>query len=366
MNIIDIAMKELRLYLREKEFYIMMILFPIALIFVLGTALGGNSGETNVFGCRAVYYSSDQGQLSTSFQHFNESLDKEMLVINKVDDIEKGMKEIEYGEAAAFIIIDNKNNSIEVLKNSAYDFEGNFVEGMIRAFSEKLELMIYTKGREISQETFTTSKGLDGKDDARAIDYYGITMLTMILTYLISYMTSSVVFEKRRGTQKRINAAGVSGIKLYFGYLIAGIVLAAVQITSIMGVAIYGFKVNYGDNFGYTIAIIAIQAVLMISIGLYIGVTADHKKPLGNMTNMIIPLMVFLGGGYFPLSNMGLEFLEKVAYISPIKWINTSLFNSIYGSGSQELMKVAIVGALGTVILMILTAMKFSKKEGAQ
>ena len=377
MRILSIAIKDIKEIVRDKRLSFMMILFPLILILILGTALGGTSvsgGKTTVINTKALYFIEKEGVAQEAFNSFSENIDKELIEFEEVKTKENGIEVLQKGKYSALLIINSEKNKIEVIKSPKFDFEGDFVEGLIRSFADRasVAMILYKYDKNSindikegqNHSDYITVKGI--KDDSkapRAIDYYGITMLTMIIMYMSTMASEFVLLEKELGTEKRISITNTTGTEMFFGKLLAQVVVGVVQIGLIMGVSSLVYKVNYGDDLISVILIIASLGILMIAIGLAIGIFTKPDSPSGSILNILIPILVFLGGGYFPISNLGSKFLTNLANVSPVKWINQSLLDVIYEGSYSLVNKLLLINGAVTLILLIIVALKFRRRE---
>jgi len=375
MRILSIAVKDIKLIFRMKSVVFMMVAFPLILILILGTALGGSgSGKTTVINTKAVYLIENEGNVAEAFESFNKSFSKDLIEFTQVGMKEEGIRFLQEGEYPAFIVINSDENKIQVIKSPKFDFEGGFIEGIISSFADSssaaMTLYKYDENsieevkKNKSYSEYVSVKGIKNKSkEPRSIDYYGITMLTMIIMYMTTTASEFLLNEKEIGTDKRIKISNITGMELFFGKLLGQIVASAIQISVIMGVSSLLYKVNYGQDLKSVILIVASQAVLMIALGLTIGIFAKPDSPVGSVFNIAIPIMVFLGGGYFPLKNLGSEFLINLGSISPVKWINQSLFEVINNGSYSTVSNLLLINTIVTFIFLIIVAMKFRRRE---
>ncbi|MCM1990487.1 ABC transporter permease [Oceanirhabdus seepicola] len=377
MRILSIAIKDLKEIVRDKSVLFMMILFPLLLILILGTALGGASvsgGKDTVINTKALYFIEKEGIAEEAFNSFSENIDKKLIEFDEVKTKEKGIELLYKGKYPALIIINSEENKIQVVKSPKFDFEGDFVEGLISSFADSASVAMIMYKYDINSindikegknySDYVTVKGI--KDDSkapRAIDYYGITMLTMIIMYMTTMASEYVLLEKKLGTEKRINITNTTGTEMFFGKLLAQVVTGVIQIALIMGVSSLVYKVNYGDDLISVILIIASQGILMIAIGLATGIFTNPDSPSESILNILIPILVFLGGGYFPINNLGSKFLTNLGNISPVKWINQSLLDVIYEGSYTMVNKLLLINGAVTLILLIIVALKFRRRE---
>ncbi|WBW98932.1 ABC transporter permease [Oceanirhabdus sp. W0125-5] len=375
MKILSIAVKEIKQIFRMKNVVFMMVAFPLLLILILGTALEGDgSGKTTVINTKALYLVEKEGIVSEAFKSFNQEFSEELIKFTQVETKEEGIDILQEGDHSALVIINGEDNQIQVIKSPKFDFEGDFVEGIINSFADRasVAMTLYKYDRNSIDEVkenegyseYVTIEGINtNKKEPRAIDYYGITMLTMIIMYFTTTASEFLLYEKVIGTDKRIKISNITGIELFFGKLFGQIAASAIQIGIIMGVSSLVYKVNYGQDIKSVILIVSSQAVLMIAIGLLIGTFSKPDAPAGTIFNIAIPILVFLGGGYFPIYNLGSKFLISLGKLSPVKWINQSLFEVIYSGSYSVLNKLLLINTLVTFIILLVVAIGFRRKE---
>jgi ABC-2 type transport system permease protein len=100
---------------------------------------------------------------------------------------------------------------------------------------------------------------------------------------------------------------------------------------------------------------------MAISLGVVCAFLIKNDGAASGILNMLIPTVVFLGGGYVPLSTMG-EGVSRLSVISPVKWTNEALFKIIYNNDYSAVLP-AIMICLGVAALFIMISAYFSSKE---
>ena len=71
------------------------------------------------------------------------------------------------------------------------------------------------------------------------------------------------------------------------------------------------------------------------------------------MINLIIPILGLLGGSYIPLSAFQSELLNGLSYLSPLKWMNDSIFYLIFGGSTNPISGTLLINfGLGTLLLV--------------
>ncbi|HAZ37036.1 MAG TPA: hypothetical protein DCY71_04200, partial [Clostridiaceae bacterium] len=145
MNVLRTAYYTIIKSFRDTKTLKIQMLLPIILILILGTALNSFFTPTNFEKFSVYYLNEDEGTLSKKFDEFlnNEEI-KSLIEIKDIKSYEKGKKDVENGDIAAFIHIPEDFSSniqsgekgcIEVL-TCEYYLEGesvvkNIVDGFI-------------------------------------------------------------------------------------------------------------------------------------------------------------------------------------------------------------------------------------------
>ncbi len=374
MKILRIMFKEIIVNIRDFKANIMMVLFPIVLIIILGAAFSGVFKDTIQLGDIEVRYTIDSKYDNTSFTTalsvFFESLSEETgISFEKTDDFEKGMADIENNLCAAYIHITGDPLRADMYKNEKRGFSSGIVENALDSFlgtyaaidviarNNPSALSMQANSRE---EDHVQVRALDKKRQPGSTDYYAVTMLTLILLYASQTGFWSIRNEIEQKTASRMLCAPVRKYQL-----LTGKVLGCIFITVIQGLGVLLFsplvlKANWGNDL-FTVALLIISySIMTVSLGAALAYFLKTSEAANGILNTAIPIMVFLGGGYVPLSVMGAA-ISKISVISPVRWINSALMRLIYdGSYGGVVQSIAI--NLGLAALFIIIAAVFSRR----
>ena len=96
-------------------------------------------------------------------------------------------------------------------------------------------------------------------------------------------------------------------------------------------------------------------SLVYLSIGIGIGLASGIRNESFLMvaSNAIIPVFAFLGGSYVPLSTLNSTFINQLSTISPIKWVNDSLFYLMFGGQTNPIPTTLVVNlGLGTIFIL--------------
>lgn len=371
MNFIRIFNKEIKHNMRETKGNVMMVLFPIVLIIILGMALSGAFSNSVTLNDVKVLYTNQAGtELTQAFESFVKHGEEMGISFEQTQNVQEGMDSIKDVKYSCYVLIKENPREIKLYKNDRYNFEANFVETILFTFVER-----YNVVSEISREnpsvlgkimtdtdmSFVTTRSLDKERQPTSTDYYAVTMLTMILMYSSLTGFWSIKNEQNLKTGNRILSSPVRKHEILIGKVFGSIFVTILQALVVIAFSKFVLKTYWGDNIGIVLLIVITEAVMAVSLGTGIAFAVESQTASTGILNTVIPIVVFLGGGYIPF-NIFRGVLLKLSAVSPIRWINQAIFRVIYNN-DLSLVPVAVLINLVIAAVFIITASVVYRKE---
>jgi len=375
MKIFNIALKEIKHNLRDKQGMVIMIAFPIVLMWILGTALsGGMEGNSLMFDNTKVAYSIEgDGQRVDAFKQFIIKTEELGIKATKIQDYNKGINGVKGAEYASYIYFNDSENKISIFKNQRYNLEGAFVEGVFQTFVQKYnviaEIAKVSPGsvEEIlksDSKKYVEVKSIDRKKQPRAIDYYGITMTTLIIMYGSLAGAFGINGEKTRKTGNRILISPIKKYEFFIGKNLGAFVSLLFQLLIVIIFSRYVLGVDWGDSPGVVFLIMASEAFMAIALGIGAAFIFKSESVISGVLNAMIPLMIFLGGGYVPIEQFNSQVLMNIAKISPVRWSNDTIFKVIYNGNFSDIFTTISINLIAAMVFLAISTLIF-RKEGA-
>ena len=370
MKTLAIIQKELKQHLRDKKANLIMILMPIVLILILSKAFSQNFSETIQFDDVKVLYTlnAEEG-LKESFIQFTETLNEDLgIEFIETENKKEGLSAIKESKYACYIMIEEE---IEIYKNERYNFKANLVESILRSFAQRYDAIneIAKTNPQVLAEIlsnedveYTELKSLNSKNAPSSLDYYAITMLTLMMLYSSLTGFSTVKYEQYLKTQNRIFASPVRKHEYLTGKIIGSLAISVLQALAIFVFGKYLLNANWGNDIFTVLCIIIAECIMMVSLGACIAVLVKNAGAGSSALNIIVPLIAFLGGGYVPLSQMG-SVINKMSVVSPLRWINDAIFRVIYDNDYRYVPIAVIVCLFIATVSITLTAIKTGKEK---
>jgi ABC-2 type transport system permease protein len=130
--------------------------------------------------------------------------------------------------------------------------------------------------------------------------------LAAILLQLISVNVTamSVVRERELGTVEQILSTPTRPLELMLGKMTPGILLVGVDLTIILALGLYWFKVPFQGSIGLFVGLSMIYIVSGLGLGLLLSTIASSQKQAQQLTSVLMLLTMMLTGLMYPRATM--------------------------------------------------------------
>lgn len=324
-SIIGIAVKDIKTFFREKGTIFWTIAFPV-MILLLFTAIFGreipfnaNLGIVNEDG-QAISESVIAGLNTTGFltlKTFTEKTDalKELNAtnLNAVLIIPENFTQnlMYYGQANVSLVVDGTNPDVaRLVDDGIRTFFTEFYKGINPAYSEPI--IVHTETAMVTQ-----------------VIGYKESITPGMLTYplLFSSMvvsTGAIVFEREKGTLKKIRAAPIRPINMLFGKTLAALFQTAISITvmAVLAAVLLSPKLNW--NVPLLIPIFFLGSMNGIALGLIISCIGRAPQEASNAATTIAVVLQFFTGMYFPIEYLP-TYMQQIGRVIPMTYAAQAL-----------------------------------------
>lgn len=350
---------------------ILMVLFPIVLMLVLGTALSGFFDNSSAFKDIKVIYADRAAQpLSLAFQGFMEKGREMGIEFTVAGSAGQGIDSVKDGKYACFIEV--SESGIELYKNSG-SFKADLVEAALNSFLQRYNVMagiarvnpaaagkIMAGGNNGAVDYVKVSSPGNNRQPG-AMDYYAVTMLTLIIMYAAISGAFAIKNERTAKTADRLLCSPAGKHEILTGKTLGVLLVTFLQVLVVIVFSKYVLGANWGSHMGTVLLLVAAEVVMAVSLGLGLALIIRSEATVMGFLNLIIPLIVFLGGGYVPIEGFN-KTLLYLSGLSPLRWVNKSIFQVIYSNDFSSVAP-AIGINLGLAVLFLAISSFVVKKE---
>jgi ABC-2 type transport system permease protein len=190
----------------------------------------------------------------------------------------------------------------------------------------------------------------------------GLIAIIMMVVGVVA-MSVSIVREKERGTIEALMVSPLRPAELMVGKIVPYIVIAFVDLLSILLLGRYFFDVPFRGDFALFLLLSLIFLASALAMGLYISSIAKTCQVawLISFLATILPSII-LSGFIFPIRNMP-QIIQVVTYILPVRYFIIIVRGIILKGVGLSTLYPQTLALLGFVIgLLILCSFRFKKR----
>jgi len=221
--------------------------------------------------------------------------------------------------------------------------------GLLALFVAAPLLMIFVFGQAFTGIFNATGAGI------AAADYFGVTLFTMAV-FQGSFIAAWGIFKERKANaDSRLYLAPLGrGARLYGTFLGSWAALLALG-SLVLLAARFILSVNYGPSPAVALLLLAVESGLASALGVAVACLIGDERPAGAILNTVVPLLVFLGGGYTIIPDSG--FLHDISVASPLRWINLALLAATRPEPNRYLLPAILICLPAAALLLALASL---------
>lgn len=371
-RLLTIAGKDMKLIVRDRGALLVMLAMPFALVFILGSALGG-AGQGDSLDVDVAIVNHDTGGTG---EHFVEGLTSspevaELFNIAVRDDAGDVRADVERGDLTAALIIPadlsgkiaaSEPVALEVLQDPGSEITAGIWAGVVRTGVAQASAEI------IAARTLSAMPGAgqgpsqagipldavtvrdaeaDVEDAISMTSYYSAGMTAMFLLFGSMYGAFSFVKERREQTLARMLSAPAGKLAIVGGKA-AGVFLVAVGqfLILLLGTSLV-FGVDWGGNLAGTLLVGLAEAFAAAGIAMTLAALGKTERAIGAIGPAAIMFFSASGGSMIPSEQLP-SWLLPVQVVSPIYWSLNGFIDLMQGAPLSEVLPgIGAVLALG-------------------
>ncbi|MBO1581773.1 ABC transporter permease [Bacillus sp. XF8] len=385
-----IAWKDLKIRLIDRRGFMMMLLMPLLLTAILGSALSNIFDNGGLPKTVIGYYQEGADEFANVFQKDvlqSKEIkgDVKVEVVTSQKELENLLRKqkIDVGimipNGWSEHIKDGKLKEPKLITDPSKDIQAKITESLIHSFSERAQtIAVSTKSivtdlaqsqpgnmeqvaKEVSANLQTVAasntdgieKGTIGKKTVAAMQYYAAAMLVMFLLFNITVGAKSIVTEQRTETLARLFSTPTSSFAILLGKFFGTLLFACIQFGVFVIATHYAFHVNWGEDITQIVVVGIAYAICVAGLSMLIAAFIREEKTADLMGGIGIQLLAVLGGCMLPIYAFP-DTLQTIANIAPNKWALTSFLDIMSGTTWYALIPVILSLSSAGIISVII------------
>ncbi|WP_260447240.1 ABC transporter permease [Listeria newyorkensis] len=366
MMIFHIMLKAIKLTLRDKGYFLYMMIFPLALILVLGSVLqDAFSSDVELDKMTVEYTVQKDSPVGKAFSEFATGASGKQVTFKEADSAKAGKDAVVNGDAVGFVDV---KDDLTVTTNAPSQIEMSVLDGYLDGFAAQYRLAstiikvdptqasVLQNPPKASDSAIQVEKLASG-NNISAFEYYAIAMIAMVMMFGINSGINVFREEKVRHTDVRLFIAPIKKSTAIIGNFLGAIFMQTMSLILLMVISNLFFGVHWGD---YALVIFVIYFSLLflsVALGMAVDVFSNGNPAANGAATILIQVFAFLGGAYFPTGD-GL-----MSKLSPIGWVRIGVRDVLYNHDVAAAVFPIGLNLLITAVLVVGMSLWIRRKE---
>ncbi|MBN2247063.1 MAG: ABC transporter permease [Coriobacteriia bacterium] len=388
----SIAVKDIRIMVRDRAALLVMLAMPLGLIFILGSALG-NVGEGDSLDARVAIVNLDQGGLGEQFVEGLTSAEEIDAVFNVIirNDADEVRAEVERGDLSAALIVpadlsekvrQEEPVALEVLQDPGSEVSAGIWAGVVRAGVANASAQMiaahtiaeaFSGGAHGAPASQPVAEGaplagqrmpelefdavtvreveVELEKQISMISYYAAAMSGMFLLFGGMFGAFSFVRERREQTLARMMSTPASTATIVGGKALGVLLIGVLQFVVLFAGTHFLFQVDWGTNVVGTLLVGLAETVAAAGLAMSLAALGRTERAIGGIAPAFIMLFAALGGSMIPADQLP-GWLLPAQVLSPVYWTVDAFLELMRGASLATVApNIGAVLAIGLVLL---------------
>lgn len=337
--------------IRNFKLSVLYLIFPLLLILILGNALSGFFSKDAIKRSTVIFVDEKTQSKDDNFDYIRSNFKRFMgsdvfsslFLVKYAKNKKEGLNLLnKYGACAAILIdkpdlksMENKSSfKVEIIERES-SIETSLLKSLIQNYLNHYKMVLVIESQNQIPVNKNDEAAIFKMDELkkgqypRAIDYYAVTMLVMIILYGSFTGGATIEREVSAKTHIRLICSAKNLFLVFFSKGIGNFLFVYIQSVLVVVFSTLFFNVNWGDNLFYILSVIFIYQILIFEIGLLLRMFINKQVIIDSIVYAFAIISTFLIGGYvnFTISS---QILQNIRLIFPNYNAQTLLFSLIY------------------------------------
>lgn len=377
-NIINIALNEFKSSYRSKGSFILVLILPVFMIFIMGYAMAPvfqpNKGIEKF---PVLYVNDDKGTLGIAFDSMIKNEASRFISPVEADAADAG-RQVTSGKYDAAILVpkdlsqrisDGEEASIEVISSGKDQVKDYVVRSIVESFNDYINMQngmvqgyqkylpqadlqdaVYkiTQAENKYNGDYIILKAVEQPVSSRlsSFQYFTASMLLFFMLTVGIGVGSNILSQRAERLYARISTYPVKRSEYLMGHVLSNIFLAVIQAVIVILATRFAFNVNWGSDFLGIGITIMLAMLLSSSIGVLFSSIINSPKAISSGMVIVIWMIAFISGGFSPIPA-----LEPLGRLTFYRWAFDALTTIMAGGGITDILNNLALLAAAVAIL---------------
>jgi len=391
-----IAWKDMKIRLKDRKSFITLLLMPIVLTMILGSALSGVFGEDGTLPetSAGIVVSSTDEVTDQFIQEFLQGRElRDSITVSEFKTEEDLRKALENQKIDAGLVLPvnwgeglmmGEEKTVTILKDPAKDIQATILSSITESFvdrittvsvaagtvAEKLSAVVPVSNQDVNSAGLMTSlvddlseiagskvsavvSEKDGKEPISGMQYYAAAMGAMFILFNTTIGAKTIIQERKTDTLARLMCTPIRHSSIMIGKFLGTFSFSLLQFIVFVITTHYLFGVAWGNNIMQLLVIGIAYSVAVAGLAMIIAGLITEEKTADTMGGIGVQILALLGGSMIPLASFP-NIMQQMANIAPNKWALNSFLEIMNGTTwSSLVMPITFLMAIGLTTLFI-------------
>lgn len=381
-----VALKDLRLRLRDRSAIIVAFIAPFLLAAIMGFSFGG--AQDTIHFTFAVA-DEDRGEITETFREGLGGLPEEAFTILDAADGDEARDLVAEDEAgAAFVLPEGMTASIQagepsqmkVIRGADSPISGEIAESIAQAFTAEVEatsLALQTAVRagvaqrgvplpqliaEAAESRIPVgvTDGALSANEVSMISYVAPSMAIFFLFFTVQQAPLSILVERKDQTLQRMAAAPITGASIMAGKFLSAFLLGLISLAVLAATTSALLGASWGQP-GAALALGAAVTFAAMGITALTSFGARSEESAGGLGSIVAVVLGLLGGSFFPLTQTP-GVVRSLSMATPHGWAIRGFVDLIASGEGVEVISTNIVVLLAIGVVTFIAALALSRR----
>lgn len=361
-KIAALALKDLRLLLRDKAGFFFTFFFPLIIAVLFGTIFSGGDHTSAI----PIILLDEDG--SPASRAFADTLAAAPELKVRAASREQALESVRRGKVVAYValkpgfgeasgrIFGGAPPAVELGADPARQADAGMIEGLLMKYAARRFQDLFANTEARSFQPISIDKVDIAVMRMWPTSAYAITFPQGIIWGFIGVTAAfgiSIVTERARGTLLRLQVASISRWQILAGKALACFIAAVSVSTGLLALAYFAFGVHPGS--WPLLALAVISSVLsFVGLMMLLSVLGKTEEASSGIGWAVLLIFSMIGGGMIPYFFMP-SWMSKVSHFSPVKWSVMAMEGAIWRhySLAEMLLPCGILVGTGVVFFAI-------------
>ncbi|NNK91062.1 MAG: ABC transporter permease [Acidimicrobiia bacterium] len=345
-----IGMKDLRQRLRDRSAWIIAVIVPLGLAFILNATIGGAAGsEGGGFLTEILVVDDDGGEVSAAFLDILDDLEADEIVsVETATSAADAQSRVQDGFPSAIVIPESftaaaqqgSPATITVYTNPDEQIASQVALALAQGFAAEINTVQLSVASVFVGEgtdpdpvripglvaaaqggtPLATVAGIETEGEGFDLaTYFAIGMAVFFVFFTVQFGVLGLIEERDQGTMARLLAAPIPRAAIVGGKLIAAFVLGLVSMLVLWIASSLVMGAEWGNPVGVIVLIVA-GVIAAMGVTALVAAFARTAEQAGGYAAIVAVVLGLLGGTFFPVSQAS-GFFSLVSKIAPHRWL---------------------------------------------